>query len=72
MNDDLAERLNRLESHVAHLERLHDQLNTVLVEQGRELARMQIRLRTVAETLEHAEADRVLAHPQRPPHAARP
>ena len=35
MNDEILQRLGRIESHVAHLEHQVEQLNGVIIEQGR-------------------------------------
>lgn len=58
----------RIESHLAHLEHLYDQLNRVVVEQGRELHRLQLELRRVARSLEGIERQRIDQTNAKPPH----
>ncbi len=68
MNDEFAERLTSLESAVAHLEHLTDQLNGVVTEQARELAQLRKHLQKQADTLETIELDRIKATNPKPPH----
>ncbi len=63
------ERLQRLEIHLAHLEKQHEELNGVVVEQSRQLTRLQAMARQLAEAIEHAEGERIRATPSRPPHS---
>jgi len=64
----LLERLARVEASLAHAERQVDELNAVLVEQGRELTRLRKRLEQVGETIATQELDRVQGLQQKPPH----
>lgn len=64
-----ASRLDRLEAHVAHLERQYDELNQVVVEQGRELNRLRQSLQRVSASVENFELDRIKATNSKPPHA---
>ena len=68
MPESIDERLVKLESNVAHLERLCEQLNGVVVEQGKLLARLQAQQKQVAATLESQELERISANNARPPH----
>ena len=63
-----SERITRLEASVAHLERLFDELNTVVVEQGRRLGRLEKRLDKVAQLFEGSELDRLRQLQEKPPH----
>ncbi|MBL9175398.1 MAG: SlyX family protein [Verrucomicrobiales bacterium] len=63
-----SERLTRLEASVAHLERLFDELNVVVVEQGRRLGRLEKRLDQVAQLFEGGELDRLRQLQEKPPH----
>ncbi|MEP6662500.1 MAG: SlyX family protein [Verrucomicrobiota bacterium] len=63
-----SESLEKLESHVAHLERLIDQLNDVVVGQAQELERLKKQFGRVSLTLENAELDRIKSVDARPPH----
>lgn len=67
-DSDLEQRLARLEAHLAHVERVNEELNGVVVEQGRLLTRMQTQLRRIGESLESAERDRILSTNPKPPH----
>ncbi len=63
-----SERLTQLEASVAHLERLCDQLNAVIIEQDRRLIRLQKRLDQIAEGFEGAEHERLRQLQEKPPH----
>jgi uncharacterized coiled-coil protein SlyX len=68
MTNDAAERLERLESTVAHLERLCEELNAVVIEQGKALRRMQSQQARIAESVELAELERIKSTNAKPPH----
>lgn len=63
-----SERITRLEASLAHLERLFDDLNAVVVEQDRRLARLEKRLDQVAQWFEGGELDRLRQLQEKPPH----
>lgn len=67
MNDH-AERIEKLESHVAHLERQIDELNGVIVLQSQELDRVKKQLGRVSHSLENAELERIKSVDTKPPH----
>lgn len=62
------ERLEILESHVAHLERQYEELNQVVIAQGKLLARLQKEAAKISDTMETIEGDRVRATNAKPPH----
>ncbi len=68
METELRERLEALESHLAHLERQYEQLNEVVIAQGKELAKAQTRLRGLGQSLETIELERIKSTNPRPPH----
>jgi len=68
--DPLTERLARLEASVAHLERLGDQLNQVITEQGRQMDRLQKRLELISRSLDTHELERLRNVTEKPPHYA--
>jgi uncharacterized coiled-coil protein SlyX len=68
MNDELWRKLEVLESHLAHLERQYEQLNEVVIEQGKKLARASSRLKTLGQTLEVIELERIKSTNPKPPH----
>lgn len=68
MDTQTAERLDRLETHIAHLERQYEQLNEVVIQQGKLLARLQREVGTAAEAVQTMELERIRANNQKPPH----
>jgi uncharacterized coiled-coil protein SlyX len=60
--------LERAEAAVAHLERQYDELNAVVIVQGREIERLRRALERLGETLETQELDRVRSTQTKPPH----
>ncbi len=65
---EMGERLERAEAAVAHLERQYDELNAVVIVQGRELERLRRALERLGETLETQELDRIRSTQTKPPH----
>ncbi len=68
MNNEVAQRLTRLESTVAHLEHITEQLNAVVTEQARKIGHLEKRLQRQAQSLETIEMDRIRATNAKPPH----
>jgi uncharacterized coiled-coil protein SlyX len=68
MEESVATRLLKVESALAHLERQHEELNGVVVEQSRIIARLQKELGRATQALESAELERIRANNQKPPH----
>jgi uncharacterized coiled-coil protein SlyX len=68
MNDETAQRLARVEAHVAHLEHQVEQLNDVIIEQGRQAEQVKKQLQRMASTLEGIELDRIKSTNPKPPH----
>ncbi len=68
MNDDISERFARLESHLAHLEHQVEELNEVIIAQGKTVERLRKQVQLHARTLESAEIEQVKANNPRPPH----
>jgi uncharacterized coiled-coil protein SlyX len=66
--DNNAQRIQKLESHVAELERHVDQLNEVVVEQTRSFEKMKMQIRRLSQTLENLELERVRSTSSKPPH----
>jgi SlyX protein len=64
----MAERLARAEAAVAHVERKYDELNAVVVEQGRVIERLRRQVERLTETLQHQELDRIRSTSSKPPH----
>lgn len=65
---ELTQRIERVEATIAHMERQSDELNSVIIEQGRTITRLVKRLEQLGDTLETQELDRVRSTQQKPPH----
>ena len=68
MKDEFAQRLEKIESHLAHLERQYEELNQVVIEQARMIKRLQTQQGKIAESVETAEMERIRATNPKPPH----
>jgi uncharacterized coiled-coil protein SlyX len=68
MDNELAARLEKIESHLAHLEHLYEQLNQVVLDQGRQLAKQRTQQQRLSQTLENAELERIKSTNPKPPH----
>jgi len=68
--ESLNSRLERAEAALAHLERNFDELNSVVIAQGKTITRLQKQLETLGETLRGQDMDRIAPHNQKPPHYA--
>ena len=68
MNEEISQRFARLESHIAHLEHQVEELNGVVIEQGKVIERVRKQVQLQARTLETSEIERVKATNPRPPH----
>ena len=68
MSEESAHRLNRIEANLAHLEHQVEQLNGVIIAQGKELEQLKRLAQRQAATLETIELERIKATNPRPPH----
>jgi uncharacterized coiled-coil protein SlyX len=68
MEESLAARMAVLESHITHLERQYEQLNEVVVEQARALARIHKELAKTSDAVQTIELERIRANNTKPPH----
>jgi uncharacterized coiled-coil protein SlyX len=68
MNDPLLQRLEKIESHLAHLENLCDKLNEVVIDQGKVLKKLQTHQQRLAQTVETMEVERIKSDRSKPPH----
>jgi uncharacterized coiled-coil protein SlyX len=68
MNDDVSGRLGQIESHVAHLEHQVEQMNSVLVEQGKLVERLKKEVHRQSATMESMELEQIKANNPKPPH----
>ena len=65
---DAERRLEKIESHLAHLERQFEELNQVVVEQAKIIARLQKEHAKVSTAVQTMEVDRIRANNPKPPH----
>ena len=68
MKDDSVERIQKLEAHVAELERQVEQLNEVVTDQTRSFEKLKTQLRRLTQTLENIELERIKSTNPKPPH----
>ena len=68
MNDLTTARLEQLESNAAHLEHQVEQMNTVLVAQGKLLERLKKEIQKQSSAMETLELERIKSNNARPPH----
>ena len=68
MNDESRQRLVRVEASLAHLEHQVEQLNGVLIQQGRTVDLLKKQVQRQSEVLEGMELERIKANQTKPPH----
>lgn len=68
MNDDMAARCSKIESHLAHLEHQVEQLNGVIIDQGKMLERLKKEVSRQTSAMESLELERIKANSTKPPH----
>jgi len=68
MSEEASQRWERVESSLAHLEHQLEQLNGVVIQQGRELDQLKKLVQRQAMTLESIELERAKATNPKPPH----
>jgi len=66
-NEDF-QRIDRLESHLAHLEHQVEQLNGVVIEQGKQLDRLSRETQRQSSAMQTLELERLKSNVQKPPH----
>jgi uncharacterized coiled-coil protein SlyX len=62
------DRLEKLETQLAFLEKQYDDLNQVVIEQSRLIAKLQAELSRANQSLTGIELERIRANTQKPPH----
>ena len=60
--------MDKLEANLAHLEHQVEQLNTVIIEQGKVLERLKKEVQCQTRAMESLEIERIQANHQKPPH----
>jgi SlyX protein len=68
MADEASERIETLESNLAHLEHQVEQLNSVVIEQGRLLDRLKKEVQRHSTAMQTMELERIKSNNQKPPH----
>ena len=68
MNEDTSARIGKIESSLAHLEHQVEQMNGVIVEQGKLLERMKKEVLRTSSAMETLELERIRANVTKPPH----
>lgn len=68
MNEEISERLQKIEAHVAHLEHQVEQLNDVVTEQSRLVEFLKKQVQKQSGVLETLELERIKANNPKPPH----
>ncbi len=68
MPDEQSQRMDKLESHIAHLEHQVEQMNGVLMEQGKLLDRLKKENLRQSEAMQTLELERIKSNLQKPPH----
>lgn len=68
MTDENSRRLEKLELNVAHLEHQVEQLNDVVIQQGKLLDRLKKEVQRQSSAMETMELERIKANIQKPPH----
>ena len=68
MADENSRRIEKIESHVAHLEHQLEELNGVVIEQNKLLERLKKEVRRQSTAMQTMELDRINANQQKPPH----
>lgn len=68
MQEENSRRIDKLESHVAHLEHQVEQLNGVLIEQGKLLDRLRKETQRQSGIMQTLDLERMKSNVQKPPH----
>ena len=68
MADENSQRLEKLESHLAHLEHQAEQMNQVVIEQGKLLERLKKEVQRMSAAMQTLELERIKANNPKPPH----
>ncbi len=68
MADENSSRIEKLESNAAHLEHQLEQLNGVVIEQGKLLERLKKEVQRQSNAMQTLELERIKSNQQKPPH----
>ncbi len=67
-DEELGEKLVRMESLIAHLEHQYEELNKVVVEQGKVLSKALSQQEKMADSLREMRQDEIRSDNRKPPH----
>ena len=68
MADENSRRIEKIETHVAHLEHQVEQLNGVVVEQSKLLERLKKEVQRQSSAMQTMELEGIKSNQQKPPH----
>ena len=68
MKNTSESRLDRLESHISHIEKQVEELNGVIVNQARDIKRLQTITQRLRDSVETTEVERMKSTNPKPPH----
>ena len=68
MTNEIAQRFEKLETNIAHLEHQVEQLNDVLVDQGKLVSRLKKEVQRQSTAMQTMELERIKANNPKPPH----
>lgn len=68
MNDDISERFEKMEANIAHLEHQVEQLNGVIIAQGKVVERLKKEVSRQSSAMESMELERIKSNNAKPPH----
>ena len=68
MPDEISQRFEKIEAHVAHLEHQVEQLNEVVTSQGKLLEQLKKQVQRQSGVLETLELENIKTNNPRPPH----
>ena len=68
MKSQITSRLDRLESHLAHVEKQVEELNDVIIDQARTIKRLQTITERLRDSVETTEIERIKSTNPKPPH----
>ena len=68
MNEDISARLGKIESNLAHLEHLVEQMNEVIMAQDKLLERVKKEVQRQSSAMETMELEQIKANNTKPPH----
>ena len=66
--NEISQRFEKLESHIAHLEHQVEQLNEVIIGQGKVIERLKKEVQRQSAAIEMMELERIKSNNPKPPH----